>query len=103
MVIIETPVFTRMVTSLLTDEEYRDLQNVLLVNPAAGDLIKGGGGIRKIRFAIRGRGKSGGVRTIYFWAKAKDQIYLLVIYPKSKKDTLTEAETAILRDYVKEL
>ena len=103
MVIIETPVFTRMVTSLLTDEEYRDLQNVLLVNSAAGDLIKGGGGIRKIRFAIRGRGKSGGVRTIYFWAKAKDQIYLLVIYPKSKKDTLTEAETAILRDYVKEL
>ena len=103
MVIIETPVFTRMVTSLLTDEEYRDLQNVLLVNPAAGDLIKGGGGIRKIRFAIRGRGKSGGVRTIYFWAKAKDQIYLLVIYPKSKKDTLTEAETAILRNYVKEL
>jgi len=103
MVFIETSVFTRMVTSLLTDEEYREFQNVLLDNPAAGDLIKGGGGIRKIRFAIKGRGKSGGVRTIYFWAKAKDQIYMLVIYPKSNKDTLTDSETAILHDYVKEL
>ena len=103
MVFIETSVFTRMVTSLFTDEEYREFQNVLLDNPAAGDLIKGGGGIRKIRFAIKGRGKSGGVRTIYFWAKAKDQIYMLVIYPKSNKDTLTDSETAILHDYVKEL
>jgi len=103
MVFIETSVFTRMVTSLLTDDEYREFQNVLFDDPAAGDLIKGGGGIRKIRFAAQGRGKSGGVRTIYFWAKAKDQIYLLVIYPKSKKDTLTDRETAILHDYVKEL
>ena len=103
MVFIETSVFTRMVTSLLTDDEYREFQNVLLKDPAAGDLIKGGGGIRKIRFAAQGRGKSGGVRTIYFWAKAKDQIYMLVIYPKSKKDTLSDKETAILHDYVKEL
>ena len=103
MVFIETSVFTHMVTSLLTDDEYREFQNVLLKDPAAGDLIKGGGGIRKIRFAVKGRGKSGGVRTIYFWAKAKDQIYMLVIYPKSKKDTLTANETAILHDYVKEL
>ena len=103
MVFIETSVFTHMVTSLLTDDEYREFQNVLLKDPAAGDLIKGGGGIRKIRFAAQGRGKSGGVRTIYFWAKAKDQIYMLVIYPKSKKDTLSDKETAILHDYVKEL
>ena len=103
MVFIETSIFTRMVTSLLSDDEYREFQNVLLEDPAVGDLIKGGGGIRKIRFAVKGRGKSGGVRTIYFWAKAKDQIYMLVIYPKSKKDTLTANETAILHDYVKEL
>ena len=103
MVFIETSVFTRMVTSLLSDDEYREFQNVLLKDPAAGDLIKGGGGIRKIRFAAKGRGKSGSLRTIYFWAKAKDQIYMLVIYPKSKKDTLSDKETAILHDYVKEL
>ena len=100
---IETPVFTRLVTVLLSDDEYRKLQSELLRNPERGDLIKGGGGIRKLRFAALGRGKSGGVRTIYFWAKSKDQIYMLLVYPKSKKDTLTDAETEILRAYVKEL
>lgn len=103
MEFIETPVFTRQVLSLLDDDEYRELQNILLDDPEAGDVIKGGGGIRKIRFGIQGRGKSGGVRTIYFWKKAADQIYMLLMYPKSKKDTLTDVETEILRGYVKEL
>jgi hypothetical protein len=61
MEFIETPTFTRMVTALLTDEEYRGLQNALLENPERGDLIQGGGGIRKLRYASQGRGKSGGV------------------------------------------
>ena len=103
MEFIETPVFTKLVLDLLDDEEYRELQNVLLLDPAHGDLIRGGGGIRKMRFAIEGRGKSGGVRTIYYWAKPWDQIYMLLIYPKSKKDTLSDKETEILRAYVKEL
>ncbi len=103
MEFIETPVFTRQVLNLLDDDEYRELQNVLLDDPEAGDVIKGGGGIRKIRFGIQGRGKSGGVRTIYFWKKAADQIFMLLIYSKSKKDTLTDTETEILRGYVKEL
>jgi hypothetical protein len=72
-------------------------------DPARGDLIKGGGGIRKMRFAVSGRGKSGGVRVIYYWAKPRDRIYLLLIYPKSRRDDLTDRKTAILRDYVKEL
>ena len=103
MEFIETPVFTKLVLDLLDDEEYRELQNVLLLDPAYGALIRGGGGIRKMRFAIDGRGKSGGVRTIYYWAKPRDQIYMLLIYPKSKKDTLSDKETEILRAYVKEL
>ena len=70
MVFIETPTFTRMVTALLTDDEYQELQNTLLKDPARGDLIKGGGGIRKLRHAMQGRGKSGGVRAIYYWMKA---------------------------------
>ncbi len=68
-----------------------------------GDIIKGGGGIRKLRYAAQGRGKSGGVRVIYDWVKDNHQIYMLVVYPKSKKDDLTDKETAILRDLVKEL
>lgn len=103
MEFIETPVFTRQVLSLMDDDEYRELQNTLLDDPEAGNVIKGGGGIRKVRFGIQGRGKSGGVRTIYFWKKTTDQIFMLLMYPKSKKDKLTDAETEILRGYVKEL
>src|SRR5260364_375985 len=103
MEFIETPTFTRMVTALLSDEEYRTLQHALVENPARGDLIKGGGGIRKLRHAVQGRGKSGGVRVIYYWMKDHHQIYMLVIYPKSKKDTLTDKETALLRAFLKEL
>lgn len=103
MEFVETPTFTRMVTSLLTDDEYREVQTVLLEDPERGDLIPGGGGIRKLRFAVQGRGKSGGGRLIYYWIKDRDQIYMLVAYPKSKKDNLTDKETEILRAYVKEL
>jgi hypothetical protein len=103
MVFIETATFTKMVTALLDDDEYRVLQNGLVEDPELGDLIKGGGGIRKLRHAIQGRGKSGGVRVIYYWIKDNHQIYMLVAYPKSKKDNLTDKETAILREFVKDL
>jgi hypothetical protein len=74
MVFIETPTFTRQVALLLSGEEYRQLQNALVVDPACGALIKGGGGLRKIRHAVQGRGKSGGVRAIYYWLTEHDQI-----------------------------
>jgi hypothetical protein len=100
---IETPTFSRMVMALLTDDEYRALQNELAEDPERGDLIKGGGGIRKIRYSTQGRGKSGGVRVIYYWVRDDHLIYMLVVYLKSKKDTLTDKEVAVLRDFVKEL
>lgn len=103
MEFIETQTFTRLLVDLLTDEEYTGLQNTLMETPDRGDIIKGGGGIRKLRYALPGRGKSGGVRVIYYWIKEDHQIYMLLIYPKSKKDTLTDRETAILRELVKEL
>ena len=103
MEFIETPTFSRLLSALLSDDEYRELQNVLVDDPERGDVIKGGGGIRKLRHAMQGRGKSGGVRVIYYWVKDDHLIYLLVVYPKSKKDNLTDKETAILRDFVKEL
>jgi len=74
-----------------------------MANPDAGDLIKGGGGIRKLRWGRPGGGKSGGIRTIYFWRKEQDQILMLVAYPKSMKDNLTVKEATVLRDLVKEL
>ena len=72
-------------------------------NPEKGALIKNGGGIRKVRFAAQSKGKSGGIRVIYYWLKDDGQIYMLLAYPKSKKDTLSDEETKILRDLVKEL
>ena len=103
MEFIETPTFTRLLTALLTDDEYRALQNALVENPARGDVIPGGGGIRKLRHALPGAGKSGGVRAIYYWIRDDEQIYMLLIYPKSKKDNLTDRETALLREFVKDL
>ena len=88
---------------MLTDDEYRALQNVLVETPERGELIPGGGGTRKLRHALPGRGKSGGVRAIYYWIRDDDEIYMLLIYPKSKKDNLTDQETAVLREFVKEL
>jgi hypothetical protein len=75
----------------------------LAEDPERGDLMKGGGGIRKLRHAMQGRGKSGGVRVIYYWLKEDHQIYMLVVYPEAKKDDLTDKELGILRNLVKEL
>jgi RelE toxin of RelE / RelB toxin-antitoxin system len=61
------------------------------------------GGIRKVRHAAQGRGESGGVRAIYYWIKDRHPIHMLVVYPKSRKDDLSDKETAILRELVKEL
>ena len=101
MQFIETSVFTKALLKLLSDDEYRALQNRLLIDPAIGDVIRGGGGIRKLRFGTEGRGKSGGVRVIYFWLSPEEEIYMLLIYPKSKKDTLSADEIAVLRALVK--
>jgi len=103
MEFIETQTFTRLITSLLPDDDYRLLQTELVEDPERGALIKQGGGIRKVRFAAQGKGKSGGIRVIYYWLSEDNQIYMLLAYPKSKKDTLSDEETKILRDLVKEL
>jgi hypothetical protein len=100
---IETTTFTRQIVALLSDNEYATLQAFIAVDPERGDLIRGGGGIRKLRWSVQGRGKSGGIRVIYFWVRQDGQVLMLLAYPKSRKDTLTDAETAVLRKLVKEL
>lgn len=103
MVLIETSVFTKQIKSLLPDDDYRELQQSLLEDPACGDVIPGGGGIRKVRHARPGTGKSGGLRVIYYWVIDDDQILMLLAYPKSVRDNLTPAELAELRTLVKDL
>ena len=101
--IVETPLFTKQIMALATDEEYRALQEVLVANPAAGELIPSGGGIRKVRMARPGTGKRGGARVIYYWRQDKGTIFMLVAYAKSVKTNLSPAEISTLRELVKAL
>ena len=102
MELIETSTFTRQMTALLSDEDYGEFQSRLATNPGLGALIKGGGGIRKIRVAIGSRGKRGGARIIYYWAVRKDLILLLYAYPKNVSADLTPRQVAQLAKVVKE-
>ena len=100
MKIIETTIFTKKISSLLSDEEYRNLQNELILNPEKGKIIRGSGGLRKIRLGVSGRGKSGGVRIIYYWVNKNGILLMLLIYPKNLQDNLTSAQLKILRSLV---
>lgn len=94
LVFVETKLFTQLVKEYLSDDEYRALQQSIMANPEAGKIISGSGGVRKIRWAREGMGKSAGVRTIYYWAKARDQVYMLTIYSKSEKDNIDKKTLA---------
>ena len=100
MVIIETSVFTKQVQKLLSAEEYQLLQSVLVEQPDAGSLIRGSGGLRKIRWAAKGRGKRGGNRVIYYWAVSQEQLLMLLIYPKNVRDDLSHDQLHMLRKIV---
>lgn len=99
MIFVESPIFTEEVRSLLTEEQYLALQWHLVLNPDAGELIKGSGGLRKIRWFAKGRdgGKRGGTRVIYYHVSAKSEIRMILIYRKGIKDDLTPREKAVLR------
>lgn len=86
----------------MTDEEFCQLQQDLLLPPAKGDVAKNGGGICKVSCAQGHKGKSGGIRVLYSWVNEDHQIFFLLAYPKSVKNTLTNKETAVLRQLVKE-
>ena len=102
MVIKETSVFTRQVQRLLDRESYRLLQLRLVAEPDAGELLRGTGGLRKIRWEAAGRGKRGGVRVIYYWAQSLDVILFLLIYSKTRQDDLTPEQKAVLKKLIKE-
>jgi putative transcriptional regulator len=87
--LIETSAFTKQVAGLLSDDEYGEFQSRLAANPDLGSLIKGGGGIRKIRIAVGSRGKRGGGRVVYYWAVRSDLILLLYAYSKNVTADLT--------------
>ena len=79
------------------------MQNFLMLSPDAGDLIRGGSGLRKIRWSAQGRGKRGGARVIYYWHRPKEHVYLIYGYVKSEREDLTPQQVAVLTDLMKEL
>ena len=100
---IATPLFEAAAKKLLTEEDRRHLEVLLIRNPLAGQIIERTGGIRKMRFGrpSRREGKSGGTRVIYYFVDRKDRIYLIDVYGKNVKADLTRAEENRLSKLVK--
>ena len=103
MVFVELPIFTKCAAGLFTDEYLAVLQVTLMENPLAGDLIKEGRGLRKLRAALPGRGKSGGARVIYYHWASEHQCYLVYAYAKNVAEDLTKAQLKALGDLMQEV
>ena len=86
---IETQLFTRLISEYLTDDEYAALQVYLVANPEAGDVVRGSGGVRKLRWNVFGRGKCGGLRVIYYRRSRLGQVWLLTVYAKNERDSIS--------------
>ena len=90
--VAETPEYIRCAHGLLSPAERMDLVVFLAANPQAGDLIQGTGGVRKLRWRRGGRGKSGGVRVIYYFHSEEIPLYLLAVFGKNERANLSNAE-----------
>jgi len=100
MVIVETPIFTRRIQAILSDEEYRYLQAQLVQRPNTGKIIPGSGGLRKLRWSASGRGKRGGARIIYYWFVSPAVMLMLFAFPKNEQDDLTPDQMKQLKKIV---
>ena len=103
MIFIESKLFEKLREKYLEDESYRLLQNFLLEQPLSGDVIQGTSGLRKLRWSANGKGKRGGIRTIYLYITEKSHIHLLTLYAKNEVSDLTSQEKKILKSIVEEL
>ena len=103
MEFIETSLFSKIRESYFSDIEFHRLQLVLMTKPDTGDIIRGTGGARKIRWRSEGRGKRGGIRVIYYWMTKDDQILLLTAYAKNEVTDLTETAKREVKRLIQEL
>ncbi len=99
---IEAPVFTRAIVQLMDDEEYRAMQLALLLRPELGPVIRRSAGLRKIRWAVKGTGKRGGSRIIYYWDESTETFYMLYAYRKNEQEDLTADQLKTLSRLVRE-
>src|SRR4051794_2935098 len=101
--VVETPEFISAARTLLDDDERMALVDFLASHPDAGDLIQGTGGVRKLRWALEGRGKRGGARVIYFFHNRAMPLFLLTAYAKNVRSDIGQAEKKAFRTMTKEL
>ena len=85
---IETKLFTSLIRQYLSDDEYSALQQALVARPDAGDVIRGSGGVRKLRWGLAGRGKRGGVRVVYYVRSHQDEVWMLTVYAKNEEASI---------------
>lgn len=97
---IETKLFSRLVQKYLTDDEYWQLQLLLINRPEEGSVVKGTGGVRKLRWRAPGRGKRGGYRVIYYAKIEEGVVWMLTMYPKNVKESIP---THVLREIRREI
>jgi hypothetical protein len=99
---VETSVFSCQLYERLPDDDYRSLQTALTLRPEQGALIPGSGGLRKLRWALHGKGKRGGLRVIYYWDAGEDVIYLLYLYAKNQQANLRPDQLRLLKRIIEE-
>jgi hypothetical protein len=102
MLFIESTIFTKLLPSYFIDEEYIKIQNFLMENPDTGDMIKGAGGLRKLRWRLANKGKRGGVRIIYYWHITNEVIYFMTLYAKNEITDLSAKEKKLLKQLIEE-
>ncbi|MCX7016566.1 MAG: transcriptional regulator [Candidatus Sumerlaeota bacterium] len=85
---IESAAFERVLGVYLDDDEYAELQLFMMEHPEAGDVVRGSGGVRKLRWRSRGKGKRGGVRVIYFVRYRPDEFWMLTLYAKARQENV---------------
>lgn len=103
IIFIETPDFIEKIDALDSKDEFNEIQNELIVNPVKGKIVKGTGGARKIRMKLKGTGKSGGARVIYYYVDLKGEIWFLNLYLKKDKTDLTENDKKRIFRFIKEV
>jgi hypothetical protein len=101
--VVETASFLADAKACMTDNERAEAIDMIAAHPECGDLVPGGGGIRKVRFAIGGKGKSGGVRIIYYYHNERVPTFLLAVFAKNDQANLTRAEINMLGNAAKML
>jgi mRNA-degrading endonuclease RelE of RelBE toxin-antitoxin system len=99
LTVVETPTFIRRAEKLLSDEDRKKLIDFLAGNPLAGDVMPDTGGVRKVRYAARGKGKRGGVRVIYYVLDEGTPLYALLIYRKDEQENLTPDQKKAVRAF----